>query len=77
MRISVLSDDPGYDELRSIHTKVFFNAQEIQGCLTADEEEGSILVLVYDENNRVIIDGNNAMREILYGDVKIVLPTEH
>jgi hypothetical protein len=80
MRLSVDKDDPGCVEgISCTRVTVFFNGEEKRTVITADEEQGMIVCAVLDEMGRVQIDKakGEAMKETLYGNVRIEVPDDH
>jgi hypothetical protein len=76
MRISIDKKDPGYLPWRKIrYAEVYFNWRKIEKCITADEEEGIIIVNVRDESDKLQRGADGRLqRETLHGDVRIDLP---
>lgn len=77
MRISCLHDDPG------IHTidfkgKILLDGEEVKNVITADEEEGYILVYARDPNGEIIINhsAGYAVKKALHGEVNIIPETD-
>ena len=76
MRVSIRSDDPGYD-YNAIGSKVFVDGVEVKNCFTADEEMGVAWCFAVDEEGKFFIDPENtdSCKEIeVRGKVRIMLP---
>lgn len=78
MRISVVPGDPGEVTYAALVrrdkkiVRVFFNGEEIaQGCVTADDREGFVIVHPVDEKGRFIHDGADWTTERRCGKVRI------
>lgn len=74
MRISSNIDDPGYDawmDNAGRVIRIFVNGDELQHCITADEEEGYVIRHARDEEGYFILDGDYIRSEIIHGDVQI------
>lgn len=73
MRVSVDKNDKGYVE-DSWAYQPYLNGEKVSFCITADEEEGIVLVEEYDENGKVVLDERceNIRTKILRGEVKII-----
>ncbi len=74
MRVSVDKNDPGYVE-DYLYYRVFFNGEETNLVITADEEKGLIVCYATDENGKVVREYDRAgdlllMRQ-LHGDVRV------
>ncbi len=77
MRLSIVADDPGYDFRTSTICRVLFNGEDVTNrCRTADEEEGMVLLLKYNEQKRAFLDPTTQepAEEILLGKVEIFVP---
>lgn len=75
MRISVEKDDPGYTDLVPLlGLKIFLDGQEEKLVLTADEEQGKILVAVKNEAGFLQKDGDEILKEWKSGKVEIQFP---
>lgn len=78
MRLSTVEGDPGFlrwaqmssDERSKI--VVLFNGTPQKGCVTADEEEGLIVLERRDDDGRFVIKGDRIIRDTLSGRVTIV-----
>ena len=72
MRLSVITSDPGFDPIKT-NMKVFLDGVYLDNCLTADEEEGMVLIYSKDKNGLYIRLGMSEIQtEVKYGKVKIV-----
>lgn len=78
MRISCDKEDPGYC-CHVVGVKVIFNGIERNGVITADEEARQIVIARRDERGNFVLTQDKAEieKEVLYGDVAIVLPDGH
>ena len=74
MRLSMNETDPAYDPANGIRAKVLFDGEPVKGCMTADEEAGTIEVYLFDDAGRVVTNGDRAATEIRHGKVEIILP---
>lgn len=74
MRISVNSDDPGYDNFKKMgRGKVFLDGAEVERATTADEEQGFVTHALSDERGRLLVDKSTktVLLGTLLGVVKI------
>lgn len=78
MRVSVDSSDPGYNPAY-FGGKVFLEAREVTGVITADDERGEVLRYKLDDLGRTQLtqDRKDVQKELLYGHVRIVLPAHY
>ncbi len=72
MRLSVIKSDRGY-HARAHDATVLLDNQEVEHCVTADEEGGFVVVLKHDQFGKPVIDPmTRAIQEItLRGFVRI------
>jgi hypothetical protein len=72
MRVSVDKDDPGY-RADAPRYRAFRNGVEEKYCVTADEEQGYVIVLVIDENGQPTMteDGQSIQHMTLHGNVRV------
>lgn len=77
MRLSIISDDPGYVG-GPVNVKVFFNGVERSHVFTADEDKRLVVVAALDERGRMqaTADREEVLKETLHGDVRIDMPEE-
>lgn len=54
--------------------QVLLNGREVDECLAADEDAGTVVVLARDEAGELIIDGDELRRKTLSEKVEIILP---
>lgn len=71
MRVSTRKDDPGYRNLTGAFD-VYLDGALQKGVLTADEEEGLVVCLVFDGEGRVQLDGWRAKTVERMGAVVVV-----
>lgn len=70
MRISVDKNDRGYSSHRHEAT-VLLDGKEVQRCITADEEEGTVLIITSPPGAEF---SRGITTELRKGVVKIILP---
>lgn len=73
MRVSIDKDDPGYVE-DYLFYRVFFNGEETNFVITADEEKGLIVYYATNKYGKVVRKHGKAgalLRRQLHGDVRI------
>lgn len=75
MRISMDVNDVAYNPSIAPYAKIFFNGVEMQGILTADEEEGFILTYLFDEEGQITQEDGKPVTATVEGEVKIIVPT--
>lgn len=78
MRISWDRDDPGYELLDQIRKTgdavwVFLDGVPLRYVMTADEEEGFVIVTQTDSNGHPIYKDDEWLLETKHGQVKVVL----
>ena len=67
--------DPGFDERRGRRARVTLNGAPVDWCITADEEEGFVIVSVRRPDGGPALDASrNRITQRLDGVVKITLP---
>lgn len=72
MRISTEPNDPGFiDNEKRPLVKVFFNNQELEDCVTADDEKGYVKCTKKDSQGRYIVNGDELEHVDYFGDVRI------
>lgn len=83
MRISVDERDRGFAKLQEWGgphrgIKISLNGEELRGVITADEEMGEVLVMLYEDDSgpmpRLKVDGGRVCQEWRRGKVEIVMP---
>jgi hypothetical protein len=74
MRLSVDSNDPGYNP-KAFGAKVYLNGAEVTKVITADEDRGMLIRYQTDQRGKLILnsDRSDALRETRYGIVRIDL----
>lgn len=77
MRLSVDPKDPGYIESGlARYVIVYLDDKEVKYTITADEEQGVVILPRRDVNGNMLYDGNgNVDIETMYGRVRISLDT--
>ncbi len=74
MRVTVLEEDPGYDPMLDIcETGIWFDGALHHGVITADTDEGTVLVYACNAIGMMLIDPNTGEpeRKTLHGKVRI------
>lgn len=79
MRVSTLSEDPGFIPGPYAGIRVFFNGYERNDVFTADDNLGVVVVPVRDKNGhfRLTANGDEVLKETLHGIVRIEFPEWH
>lgn len=73
MRSSVKKEDPGYVNFINFDKyHVFLDGAPVPYCITADEEEGFVLVYELDENGRPFIELDEVPTKVMRGKVEIL-----
>lgn len=70
-------DDPGYMDVAGVGAEVFLGGEIVKQCLTADEDEGFVLVARLNESGKNFLDGDEVATEIKRGKVLIILPEKY
>ena len=55
---------------------VLLNGVKLENCVAADDVEGSATVIVCDPDGHSVIENDEAVTEVLHGDVRIILKEE-
>jgi hypothetical protein len=78
--LTVDKADPLYEThfnlLYAVHAEVYLDGVKQKHCVTADDEHCYIVRYLFNDNGRPVIDGGKHKREIVGGDVKIVIPQD-
>jgi len=56
---------------RGLDRKFYLNGSEVKRVTYADTEKGIIEHFKVDEHGNILIDGDEALREVLHGDIKV------
>lgn len=76
MRLSADPKHPDYCAA-ALPASVFLDGCFVQGCLSADEEAGTVVCVVTDARGWVPVNGNAVQEVTLHGAVDIVPHGEH
>ncbi len=81
MRLSVDSDDKGYDPRIGPECKVkaLLNGVDVTNCcITADEQEGMVLCHAVGQDGNIILNDEQTetVKKIKFGNVKIIVPVD-
>jgi hypothetical protein len=74
MRVSIDANDPGFNPRRSM-ASVVLDGEVLHDCITADEEEGMVLVYARDATGNFILDGDEMRTEQRFGKVSVWFTT--
>lgn len=78
MRVSILSNDPGYANYAALRRifgeaaiKIFVNGRMVRFALTADEEANEVVAVREDDRGDVMVEGGKAVVMTIMGKVEI------
>lgn len=72
MRLTVLDDDPGIKiNPGRERITVYLDDVEVSRCLTADDENGEIIVIANNSDGQPLVEGGELVHKTLHGKVRI------
>jgi len=71
-RVSGDPNDKDYCHYSNL-CRIEFNGEPITGVITADSDEGTILVYVKDKDGKILVKDKKLVTELKYGEVKIIV----
>nr|WP_314582298.1 hypothetical protein [uncultured Pseudomonas sp.] len=71
MRVSADPQDPGYSPGLIGRVDIYLDGEKQRAAITADEEEGLIVVADRDEAGRLRVEGDEVVTKTLRGKVRI------
>ncbi|HDU2896284.1 hypothetical protein [Klebsiella aerogenes] len=77
MRLTVLDDDPG-ERIVPGHERVtvYLDGNEVKHVFSADDDKGEVIAAVLDRRGYLIAENGEVKRQTLFGQVRIVRPSE-